>query len=213
MAYIFMDESGDLGFDLKKKGVSKYFLISFIFANEKKTLERIVSKTFRSMPKKQIWQHVGVLHAHKEHPRTRLHALKSLNETDVSILCIFLNKEQVYTKIQDNKSVLYTNVTNILLSRIFTKKLVPTDDIIHLIASRRETNRFLNQNFMDYLKMQTKNNHNLDLNVEIKAPAEEKSLQIADMVSWSIFRKYEYGDYSYYNHIKQKIVEENPLFT
>ncbi len=212
MAYIFLDESGDLGFDLKKKGTSKHFLITFLFAKDKTTLDRVVKRTFRSMPKKQIWQHVGIIHAYKEHPKIRLRMLKVLNETNVSVLCIYLNKEQVYTKLQDEKSVLYTNVTNILLSRIFTKKLVPTDEAIHLIASRRETNRFLNKNFMNYLKVQTKTNHALDLRVEIKTSAEVKALQVADMVSWSIFRKYEFNDDSYYKLIKQKIVEENPLF-
>ena len=38
------------------------------------------------------------------------------------------------------------------------------------------------------------------------------TLQAVDFVSWAIFRKYEYGDDSYYNLIKNKIVEENPLF-
>jgi hypothetical protein len=213
MAYIFLDESGDLGFDLKKKGTSKHFLITFLFAKDKTALERVVKKTFRSMPKKQIWQHVGILHAYKEHPKTRLRMIKAFNDTDVSVLCIYLNKKQVYTKLQDEKSVLYTNVTNILLSRLFTKKLVPTDGAVHLIASRRETNRFLNKNFMDYLKAQTKTNHALDLKVDIKTPAEEKALQVADMISWAIFRKYEFNDDSYYELIKQKIVEENPLFT
>lgn len=213
MSYIFLDESGDLGFDLAKKGTSKHFLISFVFIKDKKALERVVGKTFRSMTKKQIYQHVGVLHAYKEHPKTRQRLLKALNDTDVTVLCIYLDKEQVYTKLQDEKSVLYTNVTNILLSRIFTKKLVPTDEEICLIASRRETNRFLNKNFMDYLRLQTKANHSLDLKVEVKTPAEEKSLQVVDMVSWSIFRKYEFNDETYYDLIKEKIVEENPLFS
>lgn len=213
MSYIFLDESGDLGFDLSKQGTSKHFLITFLFVKDSKVLERVVKKTFRSMSQKQVWQHVGVLHAFKEHPKTRLRLLKALNETDISILCIYLNKQQVYTMLQDEKSVLYTNVTNILLSRIFTKKLIPTDEEIHLVASRRETNRFLNKNFMDYLKKQTKDNHKLDIDIAIKTPEEEKALQVADMASWSIFRKYELNDDSYYNHIKQKIVEENPLFT
>jgi len=48
--------------------------------------------------------------------------------------------------------------------------------------------------------------------VVIKTPYEEKSLQAVDFVSWAIFRKYEYGDDSYYDLIKDKIMEENPLF-
>jgi hypothetical protein len=50
------------------------------------------------------------------------------------------------------------------------------------------------------------------MEVSIKSPHEEKSLQVVDFVSWAIFRKYEYGDDSYYNLIKNKIAEENPLF-
>ena len=50
------------------------------------------------------------------------------------------------------------------------------------------------------------------MEVEIKTPSEEKSLQAVDFVSWAIFRKYEFGDDSYYNVVKEKIIEENPLF-
>jgi hypothetical protein len=48
--------------------------------------------------------------------------------------------------------------------------------------------------------------------VEIRPPHQEKSLQVVDVACWAIFRKQEHGDSSYYNLIKQKIVEENPLF-
>jgi len=37
-------------------------------------------------------------------------------------------------------------------------------------------------------------------------------LQVVDFVCWTIFRKKEYADDSYWNIIKQKIVEESPLF-
>jgi len=46
----------------------------------------------------------------------------------------------------------------------------------------------------------------------VKILAEQKALQAADFVSWAIFRKYEYNDDNYYNLIRGKIVEENPLF-
>lgn len=57
-----------------------------------------------------------------------------------------------------------------------------------------------------------RNRHKIDVNIQIKTPSEEKALQAVDFVRWAIFRKYEYGDDSYYNLIKNKIVEENPLF-
>jgi hypothetical protein len=92
------------------------------------------------------------------------------------------------------------------------KSLVSTKEPIVLIASQRETNRFLNDNFKQYLRTQINTNHKLDISVEIKTPTQEKCLQVVDFISWAIFRKIEHGDDTYYNLIQQKIVEENPLF-
>ncbi len=213
MAYIFLDESGDLGFNFKKKKTSQYFVITFVFAKDKKPLEKMVQKVFRGFSKTEIKTHNGVLHAYKENPKTRQRLLGFFHDKKVAdIITIYLNKKKVYTKLQDEKHVLYNYVTNILIDRVCTKKLIPTDEKITIIASRRETNKFLNENFSSYLKDQAKTNHKVDMEIEIVSPSSEKSLQIADMVSWAIFRKYEHGDESYYNLIKREIVEENPLF-
>ena len=213
MSYIFLDESGDLGFNFKKKKTSKYFVITFLFVKEKVSLERMVKKIFKSFSKIEVKNHNGIIHAFKETPRTRQKLLNLFREKNMSnVLAIYLNKKKVYTKLQDEKQVLYNYVTNILLDRICTKKLIPINEKITLVASRRETNKFLNQNFSAYLKSQVKNNHKLNINIEIKSPSQEKSLQVVDMLSWSIFRKYEHGDESYYNLIKTNTIEENPLF-
>ena len=127
-------------------------------------------------------------------------------------MTVYLNKSKVHTKLQDEKQVLYNYVTNILLDRIMTKKLINIAKPIILIAAKRETNKFLNENFRDYLQKQAVSNHRIKLSVEIKTTSEEKSLQAADFVCWSIFRKHESKDDSYYNLIKSKIFEENVLF-
>ena len=128
-------------------------------------------------------------------------------------MTIYLNKNKVYTRLQDEKQVLYNYVTNILLDRVYTKRIIPIRmKNIELIASRRETNKFLNENFKSYLNNQAKNRHRVDIKVQIKTPSEEKTLQAVDFVSWAIFRKYEYADDTFYNIIKNRMVEENPLF-
>lgn len=213
MSYIYLDESGDLGFNFKKKKTSKYFVITFLFVKEKSPVEKIVKKVFKGFSKKEVKNYNGTLHAYKETPKTRQKVLNLFRKRNVSnILVIYLNKKKVYTKLQDEKKVLYNYVTNILLDRVCTKKLIPIDEKITLVASRRETNKFLNQNFSSYLKNQVKNNHKLDIEIEIKSPNQEKILQVVDILSWSIFRKYEHLDESYYNLIKQDIIEENSLF-
>jgi len=213
MAYIFLDESGDLGFDFSKKKTSQYFVVTFLFAKDKRTLEKIVKKIFQGFDKLQFKHHSGVLHAFRETPKTRQKFLGMFHERKAAdIITIYLNKKKVYTRLKDEKQVLYNYVTNILLDRVCEKKLIPIAEKITLIASRRETNKFLNENFCQYLKGQVKGNHELDIEIEIKSPAAEKCLQAADMISWSIFRKYEHDDEGYYQIIKENIVEENPLF-
>lgn len=211
MSYIFLDESGDLGFDFQKKKTSKFFVITFLFVENKRSIEKIVRKTHSELQKKYR-RKFSVLHAVKEKQIIRQRLLKRLSEKNCSIMTIYLNKKKVYTKLQNEKQVLYNYVTNILLDRIYTKKLLPLTNDILLFASRRETNKFLNQNFKSYLKNQIVNRYKVNIKVIIKSSHEEKSLQVADFVSWAIFRKYEYKDDSYYNLIKNKIVEENPLF-
>jgi hypothetical protein len=212
MAYIFLDESGDLGFSFSKKKTSQYFIVTFLFVKEKGPIEKIVKKIFEGFTKKEIKFHHGVLHCFRETPKTRIKLLEALTEKDISIISIYLNKRKVYTRLQDEKHVLYNYITNILLDRVYTKKLIPLKMPIKLIASKRETNKFLNENFKMYLEGQLENTHKIKINVEIKSPHEEKCLQVIDFICWSIFRWREHGDESYRNIIKKKIVEESPLF-
>lgn len=211
MQYIFLDESGDLGFKPSSNS-SKYFVISILFTEDKKPLERVAKKVHKMLKKKVKKLSGGVLHCYKEKPATRKRLLHYVNKQNCKIMNIWLNKSKVYTKIQNEKHVLYNYLVNILLDRIMTREYLDIEKPIILVASKRETNRFLNVNFKDYLEKQLKRNHSARLSVEIKTPAQEKSLQVVDFITWSIFRKYEREDETYFNIFKGKVVEERGLF-
>jgi len=66
MAYIFLDESGDLGFNFKKKKTSKYFVIACLFVKEERPIEKITKKIFTNFSKTELRSHGGTLHAYKE---------------------------------------------------------------------------------------------------------------------------------------------------
>lgn len=205
-----MDESGDLGFNFSRKGTSRYFLITFLFCERKRPIEKCVRKVHRGLRKK--YRRVGTLHAYKEEPATRKQLLSLLACQECKVMTILLNKRKVYTRLQDEKAVLYNYVTNILLDRIFSKQLLPGIEDYEIIAARRETNRFLNKNFKSYLQLQLTERHDIRVKVSIKTPEQEKGLQAVDFISWAVFRNYEKSDSSYYDIIKGNIMEENPLF-
>ncbi len=86
MAYIFLDESGDLGF---KKTSSKWFLFTIALTSEARSLERVTKKIWRNLRKKH--KRIGELHAYHADNITRLRMLRSINEIkDLKILCTIL---------------------------------------------------------------------------------------------------------------------------
>lgn len=137
-----MYESWDLGFNFKKSKTTKYFTITFLFVEKIWPIEKIVKKIISWFSKKEFNIHNWALHCYKEHPKTRIRLLKELVSKDISIMTIYVDKSRVYTHLHEEKDVLYNYITNILLDRIFTKKLIPIKDI-KLIVSQRETNKFL----------------------------------------------------------------------
>lgn len=210
MAYILLDESGDLGFDFSKRRTSRIFLITFLFTERLRPIQKIIRTVHAQLREKHRIR--GVLHASSEEKVIRQRVLKQLAAKRCSLMTIYLDKRKVYTRLQDEKDVLYNYVANILLNRVLTKGLIPLDGPVYLIASKRETNKFLNDNFRSYLRDQAGSAYKFDLRVQIKTPAEEKALQAVDFASWAIFRCLEHGDDSFYTLIKERIVEESPLF-
>lgn len=49
MAYIFMDESGDLGFDFSKQKTSRYFVITFLMIEDHKIGDVVIKKIISSL--------------------------------------------------------------------------------------------------------------------------------------------------------------------
>ena len=85
-------------------------------------------------------------------------------------------------------------------------------ETIHLFIDRKDTKKRLRENFIHYLTNSIKKRHNGLFSIELHLSHENKSLQAVDFISWAIFRKYEYGDYEFYEIIKNKIFDERLLF-
>lgn len=208
MAYIFLDESGDLGF---KKASSRWFIFTLAITNDQRALERIAKKVWRSLIKKH--KHLGELHASYEKKSTIKKVLKLVAELpDIQILTIILNKKKVYVDLQNQKNYLYNYAANILLNRVHTKDIVKMGDPMELFIDRKDTKKWLRENFINYLTDSMKKRRGGRFSVELHSSHDNKSLQVIDFISWAIFRKYERSDQEYYDLIRAKIVEESVLF-
>ena len=208
MLYIFLDESGDLGFSTRS---SRWFVITVVLTSNHRRIEKCVKKVHKGLKKK--YKRVKELHAYHSDAITKRRILRLLSEVDdLQIFCIVLNKRKVYIDLRRQKNYLYNYTANILLDRIYNRKIVKNDNKVLIYIDQRETNKFLKKNFEDYLSNNLIQRGNSNFEIKIKASHTEKCLQAVDFISWAIFRKYERGDYEYYNIVESKIIKENFLF-
>jgi hypothetical protein len=114
-------------------------------------------------------------------------------------------------KFDSKKHELYNYFSKALIDVVISKKIIDLKSNINIFAERRETSKFLNSNFKNYIKSELSNKHSLKFNIQIKLPSEEKSLQAVDFISWSIFRYFDRKDDMYYKIIKKKIILEEKL--
>lgn len=208
MPYIFLDESGDLGFGERS---SRWFVLTVVLTDNHRKIEKCVKRVHRGLQKK--YQRVKELHAYHSDSITKKRILQLLAETEsLKIFCIILNKKKIYINLRQQKNYLYNYTANILLASLHNKRALKSDGQVQIIIDQRETNKFLRTNFENYLKSHLVRRNNNKFDIKIKPSHTEKCLQAVDFISWAIFRKYERGDYEYYEIIKDKIQEENLLY-
>ena len=147
MAYIFLDESGDLGFS---KRSSKWFLFTIAMIHDSRVLEKIIKKVWRGLKKKH--KKLGELHAYHEKDITRSRVLKKLSKVDdLKVFCIILNKKKVHIDLQNQKNYLYNFTANMLLERLHSKEVLQKNEPINLFIDRKDTKKQLRENFLNYL--------------------------------------------------------------
>ena len=134
----------------------------------------------------------GILHAVFEETTTRTKFCNKIITKDCEVLMIYIDKYHFL-----NKKVSQHQLYNILVTQLLDKIVRENNSEIEVITSRRETSRSLNVNLKNYLYEKTK------IIILIKTPQEEKCLQAVDIIAWSLFRKYEHKDTTYFEILKK----------
>jgi len=206
--YIFLDESGDLGFSKKS---SKWFLFTLVVTENRRSLEKVIQKARKGLRKKH--KHIfSELHAYRCDDITRTRILKSLAQLNITVVTTILNKEKVYVDLQNQKNYLYNYTANIILDRLMNSKSIDKNKEISLIVDRKDTKKNIRENFITYITDTMKQKREGNFKMSLAASHDEKGLQAVDFISWAIFRKYEKDDLTFYNIIKSKIIDERSLF-
>ena len=207
MAYIYMDESGDL--TLNTKYWSKFFVITFLIAKSEKETE-IIMKNFYKWTNWR-WRTIkwAFFHSTKESNRSIKRILDLTSRRDMNIVSIISNKNNINKQYKNDVHKLYSWLAWELLQQCEKRWFLGVWKH-YFVLSRKETNQNLKEKFINYLN----NSHSdlLDIDISIDIPQHKKGLEIVDACSHAIFRKVENWDFELYSVIKNKIILEKQIF-
>ena len=207
MTKVYLDESGCLGFDYSKDGVSNFFSICVLILQEQRPIIKLVKKVFLGLPKAEKRRSDGTLHAHYEKPITIKKLLTGIINKDIKIASICLDKRKVLLTGKPHE--LYTSMVVTLINRLHADGVISSEGDIKLIASKRNTNKYLNDDFLESVISHIKG---INFDAEIKKPCDDKCLQAVDFASWALWQKYENGDKTYSDVVINKTIKEYIMY-
>ena len=204
---VFLDESGDLSF---KKGGSQWFVVGGVVTRDVRGVDRVVRKVFRGFSKKGMRKRKGViLHANNETDRTRRKIFRSFAEhVESKPVVVVVEKKGVSLRSQENVHTLYGDMVIQLIKAILEMNPDAVSQKLTVVASRRETNKHLNQMFCKQIQKWGSQECGVVIDVVITPPFRERGLQIADAIVWAVFQKHECKDGQWCEFFKSDLKEK-----
>jgi len=213
IVFIFLDESGDLGFDFENKRPSQKFVITLLVCDNRKAVagfKTAVRKTLRNKinHRKKNKRIVDELHATSDSISTKKYFYQKIQNTDWKIYTVALNKQRVYEHLTSKagRKKLYNFLANFLLRQIDLSAANPAVTMVVDKCKSKDEIEDFNQYLVNQLEAR------LPLNIPLIISHEDSKantgLQAVDSFCWGIYRKYEHRDLEWYRVFANKIAFE-----
>ena len=194
--FIYLDESGDLGFNFEKRKITKKFVITLLVCDSdvaRKEFDKAVRRTLKNK-----------LNRRKKNSRFRTelkgigtavivkkYIFRNIKTNRWAIYSLILNKNRVDTNLQTNfgKKKLYNFLARFFIEKLNLSKVQRNVELIVDRCKNKEEVRDFNQYLVNQLEVLLP--LNIDLNISHLTSQESTGLQAVDLFSWGIFRKYE----------------------
>ena len=205
---IYLDESGDLGFNFKE-GASAFFVISFIAMDEPISLK--LKRAMKKVKQKHRIPKKVEIKGNNSSPALRLDVLRAISALPIEIYTIIVDKKKIDKHLRNDTNIFYNYMVNLIVAPYLEREKI---NEAHIIADLRITKTAKGMRFADYLKYKLFFERKLYIELIIEFLDSRKSygLQAVDFVSYSLFRKYERKDKKYYQIIEKRVKGEKKLF-
>ncbi|HBI25895.1 MAG: hypothetical protein UT41_C0002G0035 [Candidatus Wolfebacteria bacterium GW2011_GWC2_39_22] len=209
MKYLYLDESGDLGFDFVNKRPSKYFTITILKVNgqaENRKLIKAVEKTLarKLNPRGKRERIVHELKGTGTELDIKKYFYQQVKDIDFCVYALTLNKRRVYDSLTTNKERVYNFIARQVIDRVPFEQ--ESGARIEFILDRCKSKPEIEE-FNSYIRnqLQARINPNMPLDIFHQASHENRGLQACDIFCWGIFQKHERKNESWYKVYKEKI--------
>ena len=210
---IFLDESGDLGFDFQKKKSSNFFVITLLVCHNKAATDSFKTAVNRTLKNKLNQRKksriVQELHATKIKFEIKKYFYNQIKNFDWSIYVVILNKKNVFENLTSKlgKKKLYNFLSNYILKKVDLSSVGST---VTLVVDKSKNKEEI-EDFNGYLENQLEGLLPLTvpLNIYHEDSMSNFGLQAADLFSWGVYRKYEQDDQEWYDLFCKQIVVES----
>lgn len=207
--YIYLDESGDLGFDFTKTKTTKKFVIALLVCDDRNANKQIQKATKRTLRKlnrsKRKSRRIEELKGTGTTLAIKEYFFRQLRSDGWHIYTLILNKERVWPELRAKKAK--PRLYNYLARQLIDKLPIRTTFTNVRLGVDRSKNILEIQDFNQYVRNQIE--ALLPLNtgfaIEHLTSKESAGLQAVDLFCWGIFRKYEFGDCDWYRIYSSRI--------
>lgn len=209
MWYLYLDESGDLGFDFVNKQPSKFFTVSILAVSSHEANRKLIKAAKITLRRK--------LNAPKNRKRlacelkgtgttleVKRYFYDKAKDIRFGVYSITLNKRKVYDRLANNKSRVYNYVSRKVLDEIPFEK--NNGNRVELIIDKSMAKPEITE-FNSYIRRQLEGrlSPNVPLDIYHWLSHENYGLQISDLFCYGIYKYHEKGDSAWRDVFTEKI--------
>jgi len=200
--FIFLDESGDLGFDWSKAKTSRYFTITLLVCDSTQVADAFrvaVRRTLRNkLNHKKSTRRVKELKGSATSLEVKRYFSRQMPEHGWGLYSVTLNKSRVYPDLQSKagKKKLYNFLARFLIEKL---PLTSAPQGVHLVLDRCKNKEEI-QDFNGYIANHLQGILPLETPLYISHESSQNNpcLQAVDVFCWGIARQRSHKDDSWF---------------
>ncbi len=207
MLYLYLDESGDLGFDFVNKKPSVHFTIA-VLAVKGHENNRAIGSAVRMTIRRKLRPPGGKISpeikGHSAQLEVKRYFYRKVAGTDFRVYGITFNKRLTFRFLAEDKERIYNFISRLVLEKV---DMADTKVRVILTVDKSKTMpgiRDFNALVLAHLKSRL--DPRIPLEIVHRSSQEAPQLQAVDLFAWGIFRRYERGDAEWRDEFSGKIV-------